>query len=167
MISGSEVVCRKSRYLSRFYVIHFKSQFILWSPIQRKCYLFYLCLHFLLELDLFNFTDYNQLKTYLLDKYNIPVFQYHTQGSSSSQIFGGAKKIAEKGSIFFPIWAKNHFDLGKKKYLVGQQETRQLLEILSKNFYFSNSFFKCKLDIFNEKLVHSKHEYVIIIHIWH
>jgi hypothetical protein len=24
------------------------------------------------------------------------------------------------GSIFFPIWAKNNFELGKKKYLVGQ-----------------------------------------------
>jgi hypothetical protein len=27
-------------------------------------------------------------------------------------------KIAKKGSIFFPIWAKNNFELGKKKYLV-------------------------------------------------
>jgi hypothetical protein len=37
------------------------------------------------------------------------------QGCSSSQIFGGAKKIAKKGSIFFPIWAKNYFELSKKK----------------------------------------------------
>ncbi len=28
---------------------------------------------------------------------------YRRQGRSSSQIFGGAKKIAKKGSIFFPI----------------------------------------------------------------
>ena len=120
MISGSEVVCRKSRYLSRFYVIHFKSQFILWSPIQRKCYLFYLCLHFLLKLDLFNFTDYNQLKTYLLDKYNIPVFQYHTQGSRSCQIFGGAKKNRWEGVYIFSIWAPIVLSWAKKKYLVGQ-----------------------------------------------
>jgi len=32
----------------------------------------------------------------------------------SSQIFGGAK-IAKNGSIFFPIWAKNNFELGKIK----------------------------------------------------
>jgi len=32
------------------------------------------------------------------------------QGRSSSQIFGGAKKIAKKGSIFFPISAKNNFE---------------------------------------------------------
>jgi len=43
------------------------------------------------------------------------------QGRSSSQIFGGAKKIAKKGSKFFPIWAKNNFKVGKKKNLVGQQ----------------------------------------------
>ena len=42
------------------------------------------------------------------------------EGRSSSQIFGWAKKIAKKESIFFPIWAKNNFKLGKKKYLVGQ-----------------------------------------------
>jgi len=43
------------------------------------------------------------------------------QGRSRSQIFDGAKKkIAKKGSIFFTIWAKNNFELGKKKYLVGQ-----------------------------------------------
>jgi hypothetical protein len=32
----------------------------------------------------------------------------------------GQKKIAKKGYIFFPIWAKNNFELGEKKYLVGQ-----------------------------------------------
>jgi hypothetical protein len=37
----------------------------------------------------------------------------------SSQIFGGAKKIAKKGSIFFPIWTKNNFELGKKKIFGG------------------------------------------------
>jgi len=54
----------------------------------------------------------NAIKT-LLNPY------YSAQGRSSSQIFGGAKKIAKKGSIFFPIWAKNNFELGKKKIFGG------------------------------------------------
>ena len=43
------------------------------------------------------------------------------QGRSSSQIFGGAKKIAKKGSMFFPIWAKNNYELGKKIWGVDAQ----------------------------------------------
>jgi len=44
---------------------------------------------------------------------------FNFQGRSSSQIFGGTKKIAKKGSIFFTIWAKNNFELGKKKKFGG------------------------------------------------
>jgi len=44
-----------------------------------------------------------------------------SQGRSSNQIFGGAKKIATKGSIFFPILAKNNLELGKKKIWRGRR----------------------------------------------
>ncbi len=70
-----------------------------------------------------------------------------TQGLSSSQIFGGAKnKIAKKRSIFFPIWARNNFELGKKKifggargvaavkFLVGQKKIAKKRSIFF--FYF-------------------------------
>jgi hypothetical protein len=44
---------------------------------------------------------------------------FNFQGRSSSQIFGGTKRIAKKGSLFFPIWARNNFELGKKKKFGG------------------------------------------------
>jgi hypothetical protein len=44
---------------------------------------------------------------------------FNFQGRSSSQIFGGTKRIAKKGSLFFPIWARNNFELGKKKIFGG------------------------------------------------
>jgi hypothetical protein len=42
------------------------------------------------------------------------------RGVAAVKFLVGQKKIAKKGSIFFPIWAKNNFELGEKKYLVGQ-----------------------------------------------
>jgi len=41
------------------------------------------------------------------------------RGVAAVKFLVGQKKIA-KGSIFFPIWAKNNFELGKKRYLEGQ-----------------------------------------------
>ena len=37
------------------------------------------------------------------------------RGVAAVKFLVGQKKIAKKGSIFFPIWAKNNFELGKKK----------------------------------------------------
>jgi hypothetical protein len=46
-------------------------------------------------------------------------FACYYQGRSSSQIFGGAKKIAKKESIFFPFEQKNNFELDKNKIFGG------------------------------------------------
>jgi len=32
------------------------------------------------------------------------------------------KKIAKKGPLFFPIWAKNNFELGKKNIWWGRRQ---------------------------------------------
>ncbi len=43
-----------------------------------------------------------------------------SRGAAAVKFLVGQKKIAKKGSIFFPICAKNNFESGKKKYLVRQ-----------------------------------------------
>ena len=47
-------------------------------------------------------------------------FDYLTRGVAAVKFLVGQKKIIKKGSILFPIWEKNNFELGKKIYLVGQ-----------------------------------------------
>ena len=44
--------------------------------IQRLCNKFYLCLHLLFKIDVSEFDDYNQLNTFLRDKYQISGFQH-------------------------------------------------------------------------------------------
>ena len=71
---------------------------------------------------------------------------------------GQQKKIAKKGSTFFPIWAKNNFELGKKKNFVGQ--TPKLihsrcapvfkLNVLNDSFKLDDLNDLFKLDDFND-----------------
>ena len=52
-------------------LIYFNKQ-----TIQRLCNKFYLCLHLLFKIDVSEFDDYNQLNTFLRDKYQISGFQH-------------------------------------------------------------------------------------------
>jgi len=46
------------------------------AVIQRLCNKYCLCLYVLFNLDLYNFTDFDQLNKYLIKKFNIPAFQH-------------------------------------------------------------------------------------------
>ena len=46
------------------------------AEIQRLCNKYYLCIYMLLKVDLYTFTDFDELNTYLLNKFNILAFQH-------------------------------------------------------------------------------------------
>ncbi len=46
------------------------------AEIQRLCNKYYQCIYMLLKVDLYTFTNFDELNTYLLNKFNIPAFQH-------------------------------------------------------------------------------------------
>ena len=133
------------------------------SVIQKLCNKYYLCIHKLFKLDTQDFTDFNHINDYILEKFNIQAFQHRLFHRLSILSFK-MLNFESSPKILHNVILENFLELSSfemnllhvpdcKKVLRNRVITIFDADIISKlkTFsYFFNMFFNCvNLDIFN------------------
>lgn len=145
------------------------------SLIQKLCNKYYLCLHKLFKIDFSDFTDFNKINDYLLEKFSIPAFQHRSFQRLS--IFSYKMLNCENApKVINDVLLTNYLELSMFKFnpLYVPVNTKELRSRVINNFspdivtkfklntmkYFFNIFFNCfDLTTFNLSLNEFKSYY--------